>query len=85
MSAQPTPSVEPGPFQFLVVPGEGDHLREARWDQDMAVLQSRGLTILGTGPDLDWPLRYELLDESNPAGSFYEIYDVVPLPSEETL
>lgn len=67
-------------FYFLVIPGEGGHLSEARWDKVLCNLQSSGRTILGTGPDLDWPIRYELVDESDPFGAFYEVFDTIPLP-----
>jgi hypothetical protein len=85
MSAQPlepTETPEPAPLYFLVIPGEGDQLREARWNKIINNLQRYGWTISGTGPDLDWPVRIELADESNYAGSYYEVYDVVPLEDE---
>ena len=72
-------------FLFLVIPGEGDAIREARWNKVLCNLQRSGKTILGTGPDLDWPVRYELADESNPFGPFYDVFEVVTLEERERL
>lgn len=83
----PSPVEEPGrpDFYFLVIPGEGDLLREARWNRVIANLQRHGLTALGTGPDRDWPVRMELVDESKPFGPFYEVYETVTLEERARL
>lgn len=72
-------------FFFLVIPGEDTLLREARWNKVINNLQSSGQTILGVGPDLDWPVRYELADDNNPFGPFYEIFHVVTLEESARL
>lgn len=85
MAAQPStpPPFSPKVFRFQINPGEDDDTREARWDKEIGRLHATGYTILGTGPDLDWPVRFEFLDEHDLAGPFVEIFDVTPLPESE--
>lgn len=94
MAAQPLPvEQEQSSFYFLVIPGEGHLLKEARWDKLINNLHRNGLTAVGTGPDLDWPLRYEsvepyevqTVDPMDPPGPFYEVYAIVPLGWDENL
>lgn len=77
-------------FRFLVDPSEDHEAREHRWDAALLQLQATGLTIQGTGPDGDFPLRYEFPDgksieeTSLPLdGPFVEVYDTVPLEAFE--
>lgn len=80
-------------FRFKVEPKEDLVTREERWDAELLKLQSRGLTIKGTGPDNDYPVRYafsadgEMTFEEwwkgNPDEPWYEVYNLVPLADLE--
>lgn len=79
-------------FRFLVSPGEDLAAREARWDTAISDLQAGGMTVSGTGPDGDWPVRVEFpdgqtIDHTNHPidGPFVEIYDTVPLVYDRRL
>lgn len=65
-------------FKFVVDPCEDEGDRETRWDKALLELQSSGYTIRGTGPDGDEPIRFET-DESDLAGPYTEVYEVVSL------
>ena len=66
-------------FKFEVDPAEDLDTRWERWDREVMALQSEGLTVRGTGPDGDDPIRFEGPDPSNLAGPYTEVYDTVPL------
>ena len=66
-------------FKFEVDPAEDLDTRWERWDREVMALQSEGLTVRGTGPDGDDPLRFEGPYLSDLAGPYTEIYEVVPL------
>lgn len=70
---------------FMSLPGEGCEVRESRWNRVIGNYHRAGLTAIGTGPDWDWPVRVELVDESKPFGPFYEIYNVVTLEERARL
>lgn len=79
-------------FRFKVKPKEDLVSREERWDAEVNKLQARGLTIQGTGPDGDYPVRYDFdeagtlsFDEwwaANPHTDtpWFEVYNTKPLP-----
>lgn len=69
-------------FRFKVDPAEDLDDRCGRWDKEVLALQAEGLTIRGTGPDGDEPIRFEGPAEENLAGPYIEIYDIVPLEAE---
>lgn len=84
-------STPPHEFKFYVSPRESPEEREIRWNKWVEELQTDGLTVQGTGPDGDYPIRYSFGQEDeltfdewwkgNPDEPFFEVYNVVPLPS----
>lgn len=73
-------------FRFPVDPLESLEEREARWDDALAELQAKGVTIAGLGPDGDYPNRYEFPDGKSVEetelpldGPFVEVYETAPL------
>lgn len=66
-------------FSFTLDPSEDIDDYLARWDKELAELQSTGLTIQGNGPDGDEPARAYLLDPEDPTGPIVQVFHTIPL------